>query len=158
MIDFEIEGLQDTIDGMWGLSLGAQRAPKKMVEVVTEEMADSMREHAPVWKGGLRDSITSEFGRQGNTFWGVAKTGVHWAAPQEFGTGKQGPSESRYFPNPTNLEEWAVSHDFESGWHLAVVIAKYGTKPTNFTEKSFKAVIEESLQRATYDLMEEITP
>lgn len=158
IMELEVKGLKDTMDGMWKLSAGTVHGAQRMVKTTTELIAQGMRERAPVWKGSLEKSITAEFSRRGDTFFGVAKTGVHWAAPQEFGTGAAGPSGKSYFPNVTNLEEWALDKGIENVWALAMSIEARGTPPTKYTQKTIQDVAGDAIDRGFYAFLQEIKP
>jgi len=159
MIDIKVEGLQETVDAMYGVNIGVKTGGQKMVETVTEAMADGMRMNAPTWRGDLQSSIDTEYRSDRSLHVGIAQTGVPWAAPIELGTGERGPSGISYFPNPLSLEEWALSKGFSSGWHLAFVIFKRGgTDPTHFVENTFHEVSKQALTRGTYKFLEEISP
>jgi len=154
-MEIGVTGLRETMDGMWKLSAGTTRGAQRLVKTTTELIAQGMRERAPVWKGTLEKSITAEFSRKGNTFMGVARTGTHWAAPQELGTGKAGPSGKTYFPNVVNLEEWAMDKGIDT-WALAVSIKEKGTPPTQFTQKTIQDVAGDAISRGFYEFLQEI--
>lgn len=77
------------------------------------------KKNAPVWRGQLRRSITSEV--DSGPFPKGARVGTNtpYARPMEFGTGllSEDPSSShrRHFPPPQALDAWAIAHGFHVG-------------------------------------------
>ena len=149
MIEIDVSGLEETTDAIYQMNLGVGKNMSTMVGNLTQDMAEGMRGSVPTWSGELKGSIDSEITEKGSVTVGVAKASADHAAPVELGTGKLGPKGTRYFPNPTNINAWAVGHGFKSGWHLAAVIyyVTGGTKPTYFARETFKDVASKNLGR-----------
>lgn len=99
---------------------------------------------APVWRGQLRRSITSEIDDGPLPRSARVGTNAPEAKPTEYGTGllSDAPDSKhrRYRPPGAALEPWARSHGFLSGEEVAhIIYKKGGTKPKRYLRNAAEA-------------------
>ena len=157
MIRLDYSGLEEATDAIHKMNLGVGKNITKLVKKLTEDVVGEMRERVPTWKGDLKSSISAEYTKRGDTAYGTAQATSNHAGPIELGTGTHGPRGRRYFPNPANLEEWALDHGFRSGYHAAYMIyLNGGTKATEFAKQSFIKVARDNLGRAADQFLKDL--
>lgn len=153
-MEFEIEGLDKTIDVLYAMTVGIQPLAEKMVGDLADKAAVGMRSRVPTWRNELKNSITAKTARSGTTVIGEAKTGVPWAAPIEVGTGPQGPRGQRYFPPVENVRAWAEAKGLDAR-DVAYNIYIKGTKPHYFAAETAKELIQNDVVKAVGEFFRE---
>ena len=127
-VTVKIEGLERLIRKLDpDLIAGPMRNFLKKSAITVQGLA---RKKASVDMGRLRSSIDYEVDGRQAPLWAKVGSRVHYAIPQEFGTGSQGEPgvahKAKHWPPPAALDVWARRHGFERGGQVARIIGRRG--------------------------------
>ncbi len=112
---------------------------------VTFKIEGEAKKRAPVDKGRLRSSISTDVDRAVVPKWGSIGTNVSYAPFMEFGTGLlsdgKGGSNSPHWPPSSALNSWAASHGIEGGGFVVAraIGLRGGLKPRRFLRDGVEA-------------------
>lgn len=136
-IDIEVTGLVETRRKL--RQVAEDMHGKPIVQAVRESaflVERDAKRNAPVDRGRLRNSITSDIRQSGRDVIGVVGSPVKYAPNMELGTGTF-VGKPPHFPPPSALRLWAARHGMNAFLVARAIFRRGGLKPRRFLQGAF---------------------